>query len=78
MGWDGELCCENPASMSRTSSFVARRQRGEGNGYDNPKMKGQRQTVVVREGLHGQLQLLLGEFCEESVLKTHGVKTKRN
>lgn len=37
MGLDGEACYENPASMSWTSSLVARRQRDEGNGYDRPK-----------------------------------------
>lgn len=76
MGSDGEPCYENPASMSWTSSLVARGQREEGNGYSKPKTKKQRKTTVVREGLHGQLQLLRGEFCEDAVLKIHGVKIK--
>lgn len=63
--------------MSWTSSLVARGQREAGNGYDKPKkMKEQRKTAAVREGEHGQLNLLLGEVCEEAALKTHGVKIK--
>lgn len=62
--------------MSWTSSLVARGQREAGNGYNKPKMEEQRKTALVGEGLHGQLQLLLGEFCEEAVLKTHGGKIR--
>lgn len=63
--------------MSWTSSLVARGQREAGNGYNKPKMKEQRKTASVREALHGQLQLLLGEFCDEDVLKTHGEKNRK-
>lgn len=62
--------------MSWTSSLVARGQRTAGNGYDKPKMKEQRKMVVVREGEHGQLQLLLGDFYEDAQLKGHGAKIK--
>lgn len=64
--------------MSWTSSLVARGRRKAGNGYNKPKkMKEQRKTEVVREVGHGQLQLLLGDFCEDVWLKAHGVKIKK-
>lgn len=44
------------------------------NGQDKQKMKQQRGTVV-RKGLHGELQFL-GEFCEDTVSNTHGVRQK--
>lgn len=48
MGLDGELRYENPASMSWTSSLVARGQREGGNGYDKPEMTEQRKKAVER------------------------------
>lgn len=45
------------------------------NGQDKQKMKDQRETVVVRKGLHGELQFLW-EFCEDAASNTLGMRQK--
>ena len=62
MGSDGELCYENPASTSQTSSLAARGQREEGNGHD--KDEGTKKNSGSERRFTWTDTVAAGEFCK--------------